>query len=277
MMRTRITTTAGAVALAALAAACGSSGSSGSAPAATGMGASHQAVTATAVGASSPAGTGKLTGPLTGAAATALVTKAIANTQAAASVRVAGHATATGTGTGTGSAANSQPVTFDLTLVKNAGCAGTIALSKTESFQIVATGGYVWILPSTAFYASMHLSKAALALIADKYIKVKSTDRQIGDLGKECTFSGLLGSMSKQNGKDYAAVPATYEGAPAYEVTQTGQQGTAVVSNTATPLLLKLTDQQANGGTITFTDYNATKTIAAPTAAESIDGSQLGI
>jgi hypothetical protein len=273
MMRARITTTAGAVALAALTAACGSSGSSANSTATTGTGASHQAVTATAVGTSTPAGTGKLTGT----AATALVTKAIDNTQAAASVRVAGRAAGTGTGKGTGSAASSQLVTFDLTLVKNVGCEGTIALSKTESFRIVATGGYVWILPSTAFYSSLHLSNAALALVADKYIKVKSTDSQIGDLAKECTFSGLLGSMTKRNGKDYTAAPVTFDGAPAYEITQTGQQGTAFVSNTATPLLLKLTDPRASGGTITFTDYNATKTITAPTAAESIDGSQLGI
>jgi hypothetical protein len=69
----------------------------------------------------------------------------------------------------------------------------------------------------------------------------------------------------------------TYNGGPAYQVTQSGQQGTAFVANTATPLLLKITDPQKDGGTITFTSYNATKTITAPAAAESIDGSQLGI
>jgi hypothetical protein len=141
----------------------------------------------------------------------------------------------------------------------------------------VETGGYVWVLPSSAYYASLHLDKAALALIANKYIRVKSTDKQLGDLGKQCTFTGLLGSLSKPTGKAYAAVPVTYNGGPAYEITQSGQQGTAFVANTATPLLLKITDPQKDGGTITFTSYNATKTITAPTGAESIDGSQLGI
>jgi len=268
-VRTALTAATGAVALAALTAACSSSGSSGSAPAPTGTGTSQVSANATP-GAATSAGTSKLTG----AAATALVTKAIANTRAAASVRVAGSATATGSATG---GSGSQPVTFDLTLVKNVGCAGTLALSKTETFQLVETGGYVWILPSSAYYQSLHLDKAALALIADKYIKVKSTDKQIGDLGMECTFTGLLGSLSKTTGKDYTAVPVTYSGGPAYEVTQSGQQGTAFVANTATPLLLKITDPQKDGGTITFTSYNATKTITAPAAAESIDGSQLGI
>ena len=270
--RTVLTAATGAVAFAALTAACGSSASSGSAPAPTGTGASQSSAAGPPSGAAASAGTSKLTG----AAATALVTKAIANTQAAASVRVAGIATAAATGSGT-AGSGSQPVTFDLTLVKNVGCTGTLALSKTETFQLVETGGYVWILPSSAYYQSLHLDKAALALMADKYIKVKSTDKQIGDLGQECTFTGLLGSLSKPAGKNYTAVPVTYNGGPAYEVTQSGQQGTAFVANTATPLLLKITDPQKDGGTITFTSYNATKTITAPTAAESIDGSQLGI
>jgi hypothetical protein len=268
--RTALTAAAGAVAFAALTAACSSSASSGSAPTPTGTAASQLSATGTRSGATTSAGTGKLTG----ASATALVTKAIANTQAAASVRVAGNATGTGSGT---AGSGGQPVAFDLTLVRNVGCEGTIALSKAQTFQLVETGGYVWILPSNAYYASLHLDKAALALIADKYIRVKSTDKQLGGLAQECTFAGLLGSMSKPTGKDYTAVPVTYNGGPAYEVTQSGQQGTAFVANTATPLVLKITDPQKGGGTITFTNYNATKTITAPTAAESIDGSQLGI
>ena len=268
-VRTALTAATGAVAFAALTAACSSSASSGSAPAATGAAASQPSATAGSTASAGPA-------KLTGAAATALVTKAIANTQAATSVRVAGVATATATGSGTATSGN-QPVAFDLTLVKSAGCEGTIALSKTQTFRLVETGGYVWILPSSAYYASLHLDKAAIALIANKYIRVKATDKQLGDLGKQCTFTGLLGSLSKPTGKAYAAVPVTYNGGPAYEITQSGQQGTAFVANTATPLLLKITDPQKDGGAITFTNYNTTKTITAPTAAESIDGSLLGI
>ena len=257
-----------AAALAGAATACSSSSGSSTPAAVTTTGSSTASASATGSppsASASPASTAKLTGT----AATALVTKAVANTKAAPSVVVKGNGVSTGTA--------GQTVSFDLTLVQKAGCQGTIAQSKTETFQLVETGGYVWILPSSAYYQSLHLDKAALALMADKYIKVKSTDKQIGDLGQECTFSGLLGSLSKPAGKDYTAVPVTYNGGPAYEVTQSGQQGTAFVANTATPLLLKITDPQKDGGTITFTGYNATKTITAPTAAESIDGSQLGI
>jgi hypothetical protein len=213
----------------------------------------------------SPAGTVTLTG----SAASALASRALADTQHAASVRVAGKSANAGSG--------SQSVTFDLTLVKNAGCQGTIALSKTESFKIVETGGYVWLLPTDAFYTSLHMSKAALALVQDKYIKVKSTDTQLGDLAKICSFSGLFGSIPKVTGTGYTATPTTYLGRAAYKLTQAGNKGSAFISNTTTPLVLQITDPTSGGGVITFSNYGAAVKITPPTAAESIDGSQLGL
>jgi hypothetical protein len=247
-----------AAGLAAAATACSSSSGSGTSAAVT-------TTSASASASASPAGTGKLTGT----AATALVTRAVANTKAAPSVVVKGTGVSTGTA--------GQTVSFDLTLVQKAGCQGTIAQSKTETFQLVETGGSVWLKPSTAYYTSLKLSKAALALVADKWIKVKSTDSQIGDLPKICTFSGLFGSLKTPTGASYVATPTTYQGHSAYEVTQAGQQGYAYVTNAATPMLVKLAEPGASGGVITFTEYSTPLTITAPSAAESIDGSALGI
>jgi hypothetical protein len=256
-----------AAALTAATTACSSSSSSG-APVATTTASSSASASATSASASasaSPASTGKLTGT----AATALVTKAVANTKAAPSVVVKGTGVSTGTA--------GQTVTFDLTLVQKAGCQGTIAQSKTETFQLVETGGSVWLKPSAAYYASLKISKEALALVADKWIKVKSTDAQIGDLPKICSFSGLFGSLKTPTGASYVATPTTYQGQSAYEVTQSGQQGYAFVTNSATPMLAKLAEPGTSGGVITFTEYSTPLTITAPSAAESIDGSALGI
>ena len=256
-----------AAALAAAATACSSSSSSGTsaAVATTGSSAGSSATSASASASGSPASTGKLTGT----AATALVTKAVANTKAAPSVVVKGTGVSTGTA--------GQTVTFDLTLVQKAGCQGTIAQSKTETFQLVETGGSVWLKPSTAYYASLKISKAALALVADKWIKVKSTDAQIGDLPKICSFSGLFGSLKTPTGASYVATPTTYQGQSAYEVTQAGQQGYAYVTNSATPMLAKLAEPGTSGGVITFAEYSTPLTITPPSAAETIDGSALGI
>ncbi len=262
---------AGTVALAAAITACGSTGS-GSATTTRMAGTAHASAApvshqASSPAAPSPAGTARLTG----AAATALADKAVTNTENAASVRVSGHAVSTGSG--------SQAVSFDLVLVKNDGCAGTIALSKAETFRIVETGGYVWMLPTEAFYSSLHprLSQAALALVADKYIRVKSSDKQIADLAQICTFNGLFGGSAKPAGTAYTATPGTYHGTPVYLLSQAGQAGTAVIANAATPLMLKLTDPSSGGGTITFTGYGAVTKITRPGDAETIDGSKLGV
>lgn len=245
-----------AAALAATAAACSSSGSSSATSSVTS--------TASASGAS-PAST------VSGAAATSLITKALANTKAAPSLVVIGS------GVSSGSGSNAQRVSFDLTLVQKAGCKGSIALSKTQTFQLVETGGYVWLKPTTAYYQSLHVSKAVLALVADKYIKVASTNSQIADLSKICSFDGLFGQIPTPTGTSYTAVPTTYQGQSGYKITQTGKDGYAYIVNPSKPVLAKLAEPTADGGVITFSEYSVPLQITAPSAAESIDGSALGL
>jgi hypothetical protein len=256
-----------AAALAAAATACSSSSSSSPSAAVTTTGSS--ASSSPAASSPSASASAAATGKLTGAAATALVTKAVANTQAAPSVVVKGTGVSTGSG--------SQTVSFDLTLVQKSGCQGTITQSKTESFQLVETGGSVWLKPSSAYYQSLKISKAAQALVADKWIKVRSTDSQIGDLPKICSFSGLFGSLKTRTGTSYVATPTTYQGQSAYQVTQSGQPGFAYITNSAAPMLAKLTEPGASGGVITFTVHSTPLTITTPSPAETIDGSALGI
>jgi hypothetical protein len=208
---------------------------------------------------------------VTGAAATALITKAIANTKAAPTLLVIGS------GVSSGSGSSGQQVSFNLTLVQKAGCQGTIALSKVESFQLVETGGYVWLKPTDAFYATLHLSQAALALVADKYIKVPTNNSQLADLTKICSFNGLFGQLPTPTGTSYVATPTTYNGRSAYQITQTGQTGSAYITNSPTPVLMKLAEPTASGGVISFTEFTKPVAITAPSAAESIDGTKLGI
>ena len=242
-----------AAVLAAAAAACSSSSSS-----------SSSAAASTASGAS-PASSATVTG----AAATALITKAVANTEAAPSLLVVGSGISSGSG--------SQQVSFDLTLAQKAGCRGTISLSKAESFQLVETGGYVWLKPTNAYYETLHLSQAELALVAGKYIKLPSDNSQVADLAKICSFSGLFGELPTPTGTSYVATPTTYNGKSAYKVTQTGQAGYAYITNSASPTLAKLAEPAAGAGMIAFTEYSQPQAITAPSAAESIDGTQLGI
>jgi hypothetical protein len=248
-----------AAALATATAACASSSSPSSSP----------ATSATPGTATAPSASPASTGNVTGAAATALLTRAIANTETAPSLLVVGSGISSGSG--------SQQVSFDLTLVQKAGCRGTIALSTVESFQLVGTGGYVWLKPTNAYYATLHLSQAALALVADKYIKVPTDNSQLADLAKICSFSGLFGELPTPTGTSYVATPTTYNGKSAYKVTQTGRAGYAYITNSSTPMLARLAEPAASGGVIAFTEYSEPQAITAPSAAESVDGAKLGV
>lgn len=271
----------GAAALAALTAACGTTASSAAKPAATGHGAAGATVVSTlpptvppvsaATVDPAPSTVPKLTGP----AATALVNKAIANTKAVASVRVTGQTVADVAASG--KQGKAQAVAFDMTLVKNGGCAGTMSVSATEAFRIVKTSGYVWLLPDSAFYSSLHLTPAAKAEVAGKYLKLPSAESEVGNLDTLCTLSGMLSALSKTAGKDFTASPVTYDGAPAYEVTEAGQTGIAYISSGAKPLLLRITHPQSAAGTLAFTEYDAVTSVTAPTGAESVTGSKIGL
>jgi hypothetical protein len=208
---------------------------------------------------------------LPGAAAAVLLARAVADTRAAASVRVFGQSVAAETGS---RGVASPAVSFDMTLVRNAGCEGTMAVSNTAPVKVVQAAGYIWMQPSGSGYTQLRLSKSALALITGKYIRVRSTASQAGDLPTACTFTGLLGGLPAPAD---AAVPVTYNGAPAYAVTEAGGQETAFVSRAAAPLLLRLASAGAGGEAITFTGYDATNAITVPAAADSVDGSKLGV
>jgi hypothetical protein len=250
-----------AAALAAAAAACGSPSSSGKS--ASGTTTSSPTASVSASASASPAGTRTLTG----AAATALMTKAVADTEAAPTVMVK----ATGLPGGTAG----QPISFDLTLVQKAGCEGTFGQSKTETFQLVVRDGYTWMKASSAFLTSINLTQADIGLIDGRWIKIKSTDAQTGSFSQLCDLSSLLGSL-KPTGTGWVATPTTYEGRSVYEIIQSGTPGYGYVTNSATPMLVGAEDPSKSGGDLTFTESSTPLTITEPSAAESIDGSGLG-
>jgi hypothetical protein len=249
-------------ALAAAVTACSSSSSSGTSAAVSTVGASAASAAASA------SASAARTSTLDGAAATALLAKAVADTKAAPSVVVKTASIPDGTA--------GQSLSIDLTMVQKVGCQGTIAQSKTESFQLVVRDGFIWMKPSQGFYASLKFTQAEMALVADRWIKVKSTDSQAASFADLCNFSSLFGSMGTPTGTSYVATPTTYEGHSVYEIIASGQPGYAYITNSATPTLAELDIPGKTGGSMTFTVSGTPLTITAPSAAESIDGSALG-
>jgi hypothetical protein len=257
-----------AAALAAAATACSSSSSSGTAAAVTSTGASASSASASSAGASASASAADIgIDPLTGASATALLAKAVADTKASPSLVVKAAHIPDGTA--------GQTISIDLTIVQKVGCQGAITESNAGSLQLVVRDGFLWMKPSNGFYATLKFSQAERALVADKWIKDKSTDSQLGSFADTCNVSSLLGSITP-TGTPYVATPTTYEGQSAYEFIASGQPGYAYVIDSATPTLAELNIPGKTGGLMTFTVSGTPLTITEPSAAESIDGSAFG-
>jgi hypothetical protein len=284
-----VVTAVSAVALAALTAACGSSAGTGAA-APTGTATAVPAREVTAVSTLSPtapsagvpsvgpakAGAGKGgAAKLSGSVVTALLNEAIADTEAATSVRVTGQYTIKTTGKTTGQAA-AVPMLFDMTLVRDVGCVGTEASSKTQAYRMIRADGTLWMLPGSSLYASLKTSKKVQAEVAGKYLKFTAGATPANDTAPLCTVVSMLSSVPKPTGKDFTAVPVTYDGAPAYAVTEAGKSETVYITDTKQPLLLRLAPPLDPAGTVMFSGYNEFKAIAVPSAAEVVTSQEVG-
>ena len=258
-----------AAALAAAATACSSSGSAGAAAADSTVGPATATASASASASASVSASAAGARTLTGAAATALLAKAVANTRTAGSMVVKAAELPGGIA--------GQATSIDLTLVQKVGCEGSIGESKTESFQLVVRGGYIWMKPSAGFYASLKFTQAEIALVGDRWIKAKSTDAQLSSFGDLCNFSSLFGTMGTPTGTSYVATPTTYEGRSAYKFIQAGQAGNAYITNSTTPTLAELDVPGKTGGSVTFDVSSTPLTITTPSAADTIDGDTLGL
>ena len=201
---------------------------------------------------------------LTGGAATALTLQAKADTLAASSVEVNGSETV-----------GTEKVTFDVTLVRSKGCEGVVSISKADTFQIVDSAGYVWLLPDNAFYTSRHLSKAALAQVTGKYLKAKSTDSGVAEVTGACALGNLLAPLAKAEGSS-GSTPVDYDGYTARKIVLSGTTATVYVLTGANPLLFEVDHLEQGGGSLHFLSYGFTSTIAVPKDTESLNGSEYG-
>jgi hypothetical protein len=195
-----------------------------------------------------------------------IATQAWADTKGAASVHVKGSATDSG-----------KPLTFSLTLVKGKGCTGTMSEGTSGSFTIVMVGKTVWIKPDKAFWkANGGSDPATLSIVSGKYVK-DTAGTGLGAMSTLCNLGNWIGS----NGSDHAAgmvrgTTATVNGQRSVQLKDSGDTASAFVSDTAKPIIVRIADPSAGGGTFDFSGYGAATTIAAPPASQTLDGKKYG-
>ena len=238
-------------------AACGTSGNSS--VASTGSASTH-ATTSASVTAD----------PLADLSATAIITKAFADTSAASSVHFTGRGTDSG-----------QKLGFALTVVRGKGCTGTISESKSGSFQVIYLGKSVWVKPDAKFWKTIAGSgsnaQLGASLLAGKWLKDSASDTSgLGSLVSVCTLSSLFSQSTPASDHLVKGTPTTLNGQAVLPIKDVTHDGTAYVTDTANPELVSLTSVGSSSGTFSFSDFGAPATITPPPASEVVDGSKYG-
>lgn len=197
------------------------------------------ALTAGITGCGSSGGSGS-TGPLASDSVTTIITEAKANTIAAQSFTVSG--------------ASSASLSMDLTIVRGLGCTGTIVQGTTKSRLI-------WI--GKTVYAH------TAGMPANEWMRGASSASNVQGLIDLCKPSSLLAPLSASGIGSATRSVTAYDGQQALALALpgtnqggNGQPGSIVVTDTKTPVLLKISEPGT--GSLTFTGYGAQTMIAPP-------------
>lgn len=198
--------------------------------------------------------------PLAGLSADRIMSKAIADSEAAATLRISGKVADSGTTIG-----------LNLGIVRGMGCSGSMSISKEGSFLILKIGKKLWFKPDNAFWKYSGASTPAeLQLVSGKIPETTSTSG-VGAFANLCDMKQLLGGSTTGLVKGSTT---TISGQSALQLTDTAHSGTIDVSLSADPELVRLF--APGSADLDFTGYGVPVALTPPPASATIDGAKYG-
>jgi hypothetical protein len=180
----------------------------------------------------------------------------------AASVHVTGRVSSKGT-----------PITLDLSIAGERGAKGSMSTNGLD-FDLVRIGDVAFIRGSDAFYE--HFAGAGVAqLLHGKWIKSSIVSGRFRSLGPLTSIRLLFGEVATHHGKLVNDGKATYKGEDAVAIRDTSDNSKLYVAATGKPYPIAIVGgKKSQSGTITFGDWNASVSLAAP--KDAIDISVVG-
>jgi hypothetical protein len=186
------------------------------------------------------------------------------------SLRMSGEITAEG-----------QQLTLDMNLTTSGDCQGTISVGKGTA-ELISSGGKAYIKPDKAFWEDQAPASAAQieAVVGDKWVVIPSASQ----LDAACDLNRLLdefdGPGSDPSDAPTSATADSVDGQDAVKLSGKDSDGkplTAWVATDSPHYLLKMQLTAGNEpGTITFSDFDKTVTVDAPSPDDTVDLSKLG-
>jgi hypothetical protein len=163
------------------------------------------------------------------------------------------------------------PITLDMHLL--AGQGGRGALSENGlAFDLVQTGGTVYIKGSAAFYRRIG-GTAAVQLLQGKWLKAPASSSNFKSLSQLTELHLLVDQTLANHGSLTKGGTTTVNGQKVVGVTDNTKGGTLYIASTGQPYPIEITKSGSGGGKISFDSWNKPITVQAP--ANAIDVAQL--
>jgi hypothetical protein len=164
-----------------------------------------------------------------------------------------------------------SPITLDMHLLAGTGGRGGLS-EKGLAFQLIETGGTVYIKGSSAFYKSIGGSAAA-QLLEGKWLKAPANSADFASLTQLTDLRQLIDQTLAGHGTLAKGGTTTVDGQKVVGLTDTTKGGTLYIAATGQPFPIEITKSGKGGGKISFDSWNAPVTVAPPPNA--IDVAQL--
>jgi hypothetical protein len=163
-----------------------------------------------------------------------------------------------------------SPITLNLDLATGGG-RGQLALNGL-GFELIQTGGTVYIKGSPAFYRRIG-GAAAAQLLQGKWLKAPATTPEFASISSLTDLHTLLNAALSSHGTLVKTGTATINGQHVVGVSDQTRGGTLYVAASGQPYPSEIVKSGAGGGTVSFDRWNETVSITPP--ANAIDITQL--
>jgi hypothetical protein len=155
-----------------------------------------------------------------------------------------------------------SPITLDMDLLAGKGGRGHLSESGLN-FELIQTGGAIYIKGSPAFYA--HVGGAAAArLFRGRWLRVPATRGNFASLASLVDLRQLVDTTLAGHGTLVKGATTTIAGQRALAVTDTSTGGTLHIAANGPTYPIEVTKAGPGGGRIVFDRWNERVSLAAP-------------
>jgi hypothetical protein len=161
-----------------------------------------------------------------------------------------------------------RPVGLDVNILAGRGARGRLS-ENGLSFELIQTGGNVYIKGSPAFYRRVG-GAAAAQLLQDRWLKAPASSPEFASLSSLTDLRRLLNTALSTQGAVAKSGTATVNGQRALALADPARGGTLFVATTGRPFPIEITKTGANGGSISFDRWDQPVALTIPAGALDI-------